>query len=81
MSVFCDIELTAHDGFDFRGALFIGWIGWMVIGLGHELEHPEHVAVITDGQGRHVVLHRLFVQRLDRGSPVEQGILCVNVKV
>jgi len=34
MSVFCDIELTTHDGLDFRGALFIGWIGWMVIGLG-----------------------------------------------
>ena len=53
----------------------------MFVGFRHELEHPEHVSVVADGQGGHIILRSLLVQRFDRGSPVEQGVLGVYVKV
>ena len=61
MTILDHVEFATDDGLN---ALFVA--------LGHELEHPEHIAVVSDGHGGHVVGLGFFEQFLDIRSSVEQ---------
>lgn len=65
-----DVELTSDD------RLHAG-----LPGLGVELRDTEKIAVVRDGQGRHLLLSRTGYQSLNSGGPIKQGILGVAVEV
>ena len=65
------VKFAAHDRFY---ALVFG-------GFGHELEHPEHIAVVGDGQAFHAVGGGFFKKAGDGSGAVEQGVLGVAVEV
>src|SRR5690606_10763128 len=54
---------------------------FLLPGLGHELEHAEHVAVIGDGHRRLPVISGLLKQTRNGGRAVEKRKLCVVVEV
>jgi hypothetical protein len=49
--------------------------------LRHELEHPEHIPVVGDGQGFHAIGCGFFEQSGDAGRAVEQRELGMAVEV
>ncbi|MCU0353337.1 MAG: hypothetical protein MUD08_06285 [Cytophagales bacterium] len=53
----------------------------MLGGFGHELERPEHVAVVGEGHGGHAVGLGLFHKPPDVGRAVEQRKLGMAVQV
>ena len=70
VAVFHQIKLAAHNG-----------LHVVLVGLGHEVERPEHVAVVGEGHGGHPVGLGLFHQGADAGLAVEKGVLGVRVEV
>ena len=70
VTVFHQIELAAHDG-----------LHVVLVGLGHEVERAEHIAVVGEGHGGHAVLLRLLHQGRNAGLAVEQRVLGVAVEV
>ena len=70
VAVLHHIKLAAHDG-----------LHVVLVGLGHEVERPEHVAVVGEGHGRHPVGLGLLHQARNGGLPIEQRILSVRVQV
>ncbi len=65
-----DVRLGADDGLHARG-----------LGLLPEVERAEHVAVVGDRDGRHLLLGRGLHERADAGRPVEHRVLAVDVEV
>ncbi|MNL37592.1 hypothetical protein D3C87_1597470 [compost metagenome] len=53
----------------------------LLVPLGDKLEDPEHIAVVGDGDGGHIVLLGLFEKLFDIGGTVEQRELCVTVQM
>ena len=52
-----------------------------LLALEVELDGAEHVAVVGDGQGRHVILLCLVDQVLDADGAVQQGVLGMEVEM
>ena len=68
--VFNHIKFAPDNGFDALLGSF-----------GYELKNPEHIAVIGDGHGRHIVGFSLVNQLLNIGLPIEQGVLGMAMEV
>ena len=66
-----DIELASYDGFYFQRAILV----LMFVGLRYEFEGAEHVAVVGNGQCRHAIFDRFFIEALDGGGAVQKGEL------
>ena len=64
------VKFTAHDGFDA-----------VLPGLRHEFERAEHISVVGDGDGGHVVVFGLFEHLTDVRRAVEKGVFGVAVQV
>ncbi len=65
-----DVELAPDDGVDLRGLAFLV-----------EFQGPEHVAMVGQGEMLHPELFRTGNERLDRGGPVEEREIRMNVEV
>ena len=65
------VDFAADDGLHRR----------VLLGKFEELFHAEHIAVIRDGQGRHPQLFGPVKEVLDGRLTVQDGVLCMNVKV
>jgi hypothetical protein len=68
MPVFYQVKFTAHDG------LYV-----IFIGFGYKLKRPEHISVVGQGYGGHVVGLGLFHHAGNFGRSVEQGKLGMAV--
>ena len=77
VAVLHHIELAAHDGLHLQAAVVVA----VLARFGHELEDPEHVAVVGDGQGGLPIGGGLLVQVRDGGGAVQQAELRVDVEV
>ena len=65
------IDLAAYDRLDVR------MLGRML----EKLFHAIHVAMVSDGQSRHAQLFRSFEKLGDGRQSIEDGILCMYVKM
>ena len=70
MAVFHQIKLTAHNGFDARFMAF-----------SHKFKDTEHIAVVSNGNGGHLVGFCFFKQLFNISRAVEQGVLGMTVEV
>ncbi len=74
------IDLASENRLDGRQS---GLLALLVVALGdvEELLDSEHVAVVGDGESRHIVVRSLVPEPRNLALPVEQRIFSVNVKV
>ena len=70
MTVFHQVKLAAYNG-----------LHVVLIGLGHEVERPKHVAVVGESHCGHAIGLRLLHQLADAGLAVEQRVLRVTMEV
>ena len=70
VTVLHQVKLAAHNG-----------LHVVLIGLGHEVERPKHVAVVGESHRGHAIGLRLLHQLADAGLAVEQRVLRVAVEV
>jgi hypothetical protein len=66
------VKFTSNDWFYLQRAIFVIRIYSVFVGFGHKLENSEHVSMVRNGDGRHVVGYCLFIKRRYAGSTIKE---------